>query len=128
MRQLWEARMEGQELQGTDKAEMAQELQAALQARRELGPEVEDELIGAFLDRIDHHIDVRVQRQLESLAPRTAAKSKQDSNDVEVISASLALAIPLMVVAGIWGSAIGVIAVVAGLVIIHAFRYVDRWV
>lgn len=120
--------MESPGTRRSDKAEMAQDLRAALEARRELGPEVEDELIGAFLDRIDHHIDLRVQQQVESLAPRTASKKKQDSNEVEVISASLALAIPLMVVAGIWGHTLGIIAVVVGLVIIHAFRYVDRWV
>jgi hypothetical protein len=45
-------------------AELKKELDATLHARRELGPEYEDELVESFLEKLDAAVDRRVRRQL----------------------------------------------------------------
>ncbi|NJQ02747.1 hypothetical protein [Streptomyces zingiberis] len=44
--------------------ELKKELDATLQARRELGPEYESELVDSFLEKLDGAVDRRVRRQL----------------------------------------------------------------
>ncbi|MCC9310942.1 hypothetical protein LN042_28385 [Kitasatospora sp. RB6PN24] len=52
-------------------SEVRRDLDAALEARRELGPEYESELVDSFLARVDARLDARVeQRVAERLAAR----------------------------------------------------------
>ncbi|PYC77594.1 hypothetical protein C7C46_18335 [Streptomyces tateyamensis] len=44
--------------------EFRSELDAALQARKELGPEYETELVDSFLSRIDARLDARVEHRV----------------------------------------------------------------
>ncbi|TWF99672.1 hypothetical protein [Kitasatospora viridis] len=51
------------------RTELRKDLDAAIETRRELGPEYESELVDAFLARIDSRLDARVeQRVAERLA------------------------------------------------------------
>ncbi|GAA3128872.1 hypothetical protein GCM10010466_19470 [Planomonospora alba] len=45
------------------------ELRAAVEARRELGPEFEDSLIEGFLEKMDAEIDRRVDQRLAAHTP-----------------------------------------------------------
>jgi hypothetical protein len=48
----------------TRPSEFRSELDAALQARKELGPEYETELVDSFLSRIDARLDARVEHRV----------------------------------------------------------------
>ena len=86
------------------------ELDATLAARRELGPAHDSELVEGFLDRIDGEIERRVDARVAQQAPHQSA----------LHPGNLAVCIPIVVVAGIFGGALGIVAVVAALVIIFA--------
>lgn len=102
--------------------ELQNELQAAVAARRELGPGMEDEVLAAFLARVDQHIDQRLAQA------RPAARSKRKKGSGEgTIEGTMALSIPLIIVAGIFGGVWGIAVVVAGLVIINVLNFMDRW-
>ena len=47
------------------------ELQAALSARRDLGPEYEDEVVASFLDKVGQEVDRRVDERLKAAPARS---------------------------------------------------------
>ncbi|MFJ4097299.1 hypothetical protein ACIPYS_37530 [Kitasatospora sp. NPDC089913] len=54
----------------TRQDDLRRDLDATLQARKELGPEYESELVDSFLSRIDARLDARVERRVaERLGP-----------------------------------------------------------
>ena len=81
------------------------EAQAALAARRELGPEYEDELAARFAERIE-----------ASLRERSPAKRNESP---AVVIVSLLVAIPLIAIAGSTVGLAGVIVVCAALVLVN---------
>jgi hypothetical protein len=52
----------------------AQDIRAAAEVHRELGPEYGDAVVESFLARIDEHIEARVEQQL---ARKTAVRRRQ---------------------------------------------------
>jgi hypothetical protein len=72
-----------------------EELEVAIEARRELSPEHEPEIVAAFLDRIGGAIDARVD---ERLAERKRRKMRGSSNELAFYS--LIFGIPLTAIAG----------------------------
>ena len=86
----------------------ANELEATIAARRELGAGHEKELIDGFLERIDHEIQRRVDERIAKRAPRRPPFSEKE----------LGIAVPIVIVAGIFGGAWGIAAVSAALVIV----------
>jgi hypothetical protein len=88
--------------------EARQELQATVEARRELGPEHEEHLIAGFLDRIEKEIDARVDARVAGLGPRQRVITEKE----------LAVAVPIVAVAGIFAGATGVVAVAAALAVV----------
>lgn len=105
------------------------ELKAAVQARRELGPDLEDQVLEAFLARVQQRIDSEVN---QSLAQRSGSRPvKRGGNEWALVAAvlgGLALMIPLMAIAGDIAGAFGVVVVVLGVVAISLLYFVDRWV
>jgi hypothetical protein len=87
------------------------ELRATIEARKELGEEAEPALIDAFVDRIEKQLSQR-QRESEQSLRRKREHQK------EMVLGSMALAIPLVVIAGVFTGLAGVIAVCAALAII----------
>ena len=71
-----------------------QELEATVAARRELGPEHDEQLIAGFLDRIEKEIDKRVD---ERVAARVASRHRSGS---VLNPPNLALCIPIIAIAG----------------------------
>ncbi|HZU14459.1 MAG TPA: hypothetical protein VFB58_16585 [Chloroflexota bacterium] len=116
-------------METSNKAELQKDLQAAVAARRELGPEMDDELIGAFLDRMQREVDRRVSEQVEqqvgNLSRRHVKRLAKGRKD-DGIEGIIALAIPLMVIAGIFGHMNGIYAVVVGMVVIVLLRMVQE--
>ena len=88
-----------------------QELEATLAARRELGPEHEDELVAGFLQRIDQEIDRRVDDRLRRLAPQKPRGSV-------IHPGNLALCIPIVAIAGGIGHLAGLIVAFLALALV----------
>lgn len=83
------------------------DLQATIAARAELGPEMEEHVIEAFLSRIDAQIQARV----DGAVAQKRAGAKKSLNPTETVLPSFALAIPLVAIAGGITGALGIVAV-----------------
>jgi hypothetical protein len=84
------------------------EARAALEARRELGPAYEDELVERFAEQIEQRLEDRL-----------AAKRPADQGRPAIVIISLITAIPLLgIAAGTVGLA-GIIAVCTALVLVN---------
>ncbi|HZT96299.1 MAG TPA: hypothetical protein VFB34_05625 [Chloroflexota bacterium] len=102
--------------------EVQKDLIAATGARQELGPAMDEHLIGAFLDRIEQRIDVRVDERLAAAKP-PPSKSSSGEN-VGVVAASLALSIPIVAIAGGIAGGVGVAAVMAAVVALNLMYFI----
>jgi hypothetical protein len=83
-----------------------EELRHALEARRELGPEYEDEIVEAFAAKLER----RLTEQESQLKRREHQK--------EMILGAMGVSIPLLVVAGIFGGVPGIALVCGALAVI----------
>jgi hypothetical protein len=92
-------------------SEVQTELAATLEARRELGPAHDGELVAGFLDRIDREIDRRVDERISQLAPRKRRASPLHPGN-------LALCIPIIAIAGGIAGTAGLIVAFAALVVV----------
>ncbi|MCD9875507.1 hypothetical protein [Streptomyces guryensis] len=108
-------------------AELKKELNATLQARRELGEEYESALVDSFLEKVDQRIDGaverRVRRQLaeQQMVVARGAKSPRPTDTwgerFGFGLVSLILAIPLSAIGGSLGDGLpGLLTVWAGIV------------
>jgi hypothetical protein len=88
-----------------------EELQAAIEARKELGADLEPEVIDSFVERIERRL---VERS--DLSDR-ALKQRRD-HQKEMILGAMGISIPMLALAGIFTGLPGVIAVCAVLAVI----------
>src|SRR5688572_1755330 len=86
------------------------ELRASLEARRELGPEFDDELVEAFASRIEQRLQGRPQ-------PARAQRSREHETAIAIVS--MGVAIPLIAIAGNFAGLAGIVAVCAALVLVN---------
>ncbi len=103
--------------------ETAKDLHAAVQARRELGADLEDHVVDAFLARIEQRVQAQVAQQVTASAKPAKARSKY--NPTEIVATSFGIAIPLMGVAGAFGGLTGIMAVVAMVLLVNLVLYLD---
>jgi hypothetical protein len=87
------------------------ELRATIEARKELGEEMEPALVDAFVDRIEKELATR-QRESEQSLRRKREHQK------EMVLGSMALSIPLFALAAIFTGLAGIIVVCAALAVI----------
>jgi hypothetical protein len=87
------------------------ELRSAMEARKELGEDMEPAVIDAFVERIERRLAERKG------ADQFAIERKRE-HQKEMVLASMALAIPLLAIAAIFTGLAGVIAVCVALVAI----------
>lgn len=85
-------------------AEIRRDLDATVEARRELGPEYEAELVESFVDRLDATIQQRVDERLAqapSRVPRPADDEGDAGNGQQFVLAlaSLGMSIPITAIA-----------------------------
>jgi hypothetical protein len=77
------------------------EAEAALATRHELGDRMEPEVVDAFIDRIEHAIDSRVEARMGRLGRRNRLPAEiRARNFTGRIAASLGIGIPLTAIAG----------------------------
>ena len=91
------------------------ELTAAIEARRELGRELEPQVIDGFLERIEQAIDAWVEERLRQRLPAKRDRGKQQ----ELALGSLGISIPLVAVAGIFAGLAGVALVCLAVVLVN---------
>jgi alkyl hydroperoxide reductase subunit AhpF len=103
--------------------ETAKDLRAAVQARHELGPEMEDHVLEAFLARIETRVQAQVARQVKEIAK--PGKKNSDYKPVAIIPATFGILVPLIAVAGIFGGSTAVLAVVAMVGLVNLVLYFD---
>ena len=87
------------------------ELEAAIEARKELGAEMEPALIDGFVERIERRL---AERGTDN---ERALKAKRE-HQKELILGAMGISVPLLLFAGIFTGLAGVIAVCAALAII----------
>jgi hypothetical protein len=87
------------------------ELQAAIEARKELGAEMEPAVIDAFVERIE-------RRLADRAGDREAALKRKRDHQKEMVLGGMAISIPLFALAAIFTGLPGVIAVCAALAVI----------
>jgi hypothetical protein len=87
------------------------ELHAAIEARRELGAELEPQVVDAFVERIEQRI---AARQVES---EQALKRKRD-HQKEMVLGAMGISVPIFVIAAIFTGLAGILAVAAVIAVI----------
>jgi hypothetical protein len=87
------------------------ELRAALEARQELGDEMEPAVIDAFVARIEQRLGDREEARERALKHRRAHQS-------EMTLGAMAISIPLLAIAAIFTGLAGVIVVCVALAVI----------
>jgi hypothetical protein len=88
------------------------EIQAAIEARKELGAEMEHALIDSFVDRIERGLDERA-------AERDRSLKKKREHQKELLLGAMGISVPLFALAAIFAGLAGVI-VVCGLLAVIA--------
>jgi hypothetical protein len=87
------------------------ELQAAIQARAELGADMEPAVIDAFVERLE-------QRLAEGAAEREQALKRRRDHQKEMVLGAMGISVPLLAIAAIFTGLAGVLVVCGALVVI----------
>ena len=95
----------------SERAVPKDELQAAIEARGELGAEMEPAVIDAFVDRIE-------RRMAQRAGEHDRAIQKKREHQKELILGALGVSVPIFVIAAIFTGLAGVLAVCGALVVI----------
>jgi hypothetical protein len=90
-----------------------EDVQAAIEARRELGEALEPQVIDSFIDRIEKRLDKRAQARVP-----VRTQGREGSFVLAVIS--LAAAIPITAIAATHGGIAAMIVVWIGIVLLNA--------
>ena len=99
----------------TDDAALKEELRSAIEARKELGDEMEPAVIDAFVERIEG----RLAGRLADEADRSErALQRKREHQKEMVLGSMAVSIPLLAIAAIFAGLQGVIVVCVALTVI----------
>ena len=88
-----------------------EELQAAIEARKELGAEMEPQVIDAFVERIERRLQSRGHNSEQAL------KRKRD-HQKEMVLGAMGISVPVFVVAAIFAGLAGILAVAAVIAVI----------
>ncbi len=94
-----------------DDAVLRDELQSAIEARKELGDEMEPAIIDAFVERIE-------RRLAQGAATGEQALYRKREHQKEMVLGSMAISIPLFALAAIFTGLAGVIVVCVALAVI----------
>ena len=88
-----------------------EELQAAIEARKELGSDMEPAVIDAFVERIERTLEDRANEREQALA-------RKREHQKEMVLGAMGISVPLMAIAAIFTGLPGVFAVCAALAVI----------
>jgi len=96
-----------------DDGDLRNELRAVMHANRELPEGLANTTIDAFIDRLDSHVDARIGAH-SMIAPATTMppSRREQRHDRQGPQSILAIGIPFVVLAGVFGHTAGVILAV----------------
>ncbi len=89
-------------------------------ARRELGPDMEPEVIDSFLAQVNRAIDARVDERVASRAGTKPARTTDSGPSAFLALGSIALAIPITAIAAVNGGLLMVIVVWIGIAAVNS--------
>ena len=92
-----------------DSRDLQEEARAHLGARKDLGPEYEDEIIESFVQKVERIIDARIDAKLNQL--RLPARPRNRVNPIAILAIAMTLGIPLTAIAGGIAEETGIITV-----------------
>ena len=92
------------------------DIQAALEARRELGPEMEPAVVEAFVERMERAIDARVDARVAQSGARPARAGGRGGTELTLAIVSLGVAVPLTAISAARVGFFAVLVVWLGLV------------
>jgi hypothetical protein len=95
------------------------ELEAAIEARKELGADMEPAVIDAFVERIERRVVQRAEESERSLRRRR-------EHQKEMVLGAMGVSIPLLAIAAIFTGLAGVIVVCGALAVIAVVTAVQR--
>jgi Flp pilus assembly protein TadB len=95
----------------TDDAVVKDELQSAIQARRELGEEMEPAVIDAFVERIERRLADRADDSERAL-------QRKRNHQKEMVLGAMGISVPLFAFAAVFTGLPGILAVCVVLVVI----------
>jgi len=95
----------------TDEGVLKSELHAAMEARKELGDEMEPAVIDAFVARIEQRLGDRAEE-------RERALKRRRDHQKEMTLGAMAISVPLLAIAAIFTGLPGVVAVCVALAVI----------
>lgn len=98
-------------IEGVSETVPKDELQAAIEARKELGSEMEPAVIDSFVERIE-------QRLAERAEEREGSLKRKREHQKEMVLGAMGISIPLLAIAAIFTGLAGVIVVCAALAVI----------
>jgi CO dehydrogenase/acetyl-CoA synthase beta subunit len=87
------------------------ELQAVIEARRELGSEMEPAVIDAFVERVERRLDERAEERERSL-------ERKREHQKEMVLGAMGISVPMLAVAAIFTGLAGVLVVCSALAVI----------
>ena len=90
------------------------ELASAVEARRELGPEYEDQVLAAFMEKVEKRLDARLKEQPDS---RPALRGNPLM--VPIALGSMGMGIPLTAIAGGTAGTVGIAFVWIGIAAVN---------
>jgi hypothetical protein len=90
------------------------ELRHAVEARRELGPDYEDQIADALAEKIERRLTEKIERRLTERSP-----ARHQRSITPLVLGSLGIAIPLMSIAGNFAGLAGIIAVCTAIVLVN---------
>ncbi|TAK35811.1 MAG: hypothetical protein EPO21_04945 [Chloroflexota bacterium] len=102
-----------EQLPGQEFISLHDELKVSLGAHRELGPELDDAIVEAFLERAQRAIDARVDMRLRQLKVTERSRSRGRTARLVIL---LAFAIPLSAIGAGAAGINGLLLVLAALV------------
>ncbi|WP_329457523.1 hypothetical protein [Streptomyces sp. NBC_01497] len=120
----------------THDPELKKELNATLQARRELGEDYDSALVDSFLDKVEQRLgatDKRVRRELaeqQLVVARGASRPRTEDGFGERYGfgiVSLVLAVPLSAIAGSLGGLAGLLVAWLGIVGVNTVHSTRFW-
>jgi small-conductance mechanosensitive channel len=95
------------------------ELEAAIEARKELGAEMEPAVIDAFVERIERSLEKRA-------GEREKALQRRREHQKEMVLGAMGISIPLLAIAAIFTGLAGVIVVCGALAVIALATALQR--
>jgi hypothetical protein len=96
-----------------------EEVQAAIEARKELGADLEPQVIDAFVERIEQRLASRQVTSEQSL------KQRRD-HQREMVLGAMGISVPLLLIAAIFTGLSGVVVVCAALAVIAVVTAFQR--